>query len=407
MHLTFQNVNDAFQSIVEGIEDQSIETVRTPSRNGPVIQLAQPVIITYTNPRERVLFNSVRDCNPFFHLYESLWMLAGRNDVAPLDYYMGGKYSAFSDDGKTANGAYGYRWRHAFAGDEDRMIRRYKGLGYEELLRADKEEGYYRWDQLTEIIDHLKRKPESRRAVLQMWNVTDDLQKIDSSKDVCCNTAVYFSIRTPSKGVNALEDPSSYLDMTVTNRSNDIIWGMFGANAVHFSFLQEYIACAIGIEVGHYHQFSNNAHVYTETNSGWHPDKWLAEYKNRTMHSPRVLSYGKGLNNASGNVGISSKLFAVDETVELFDEECQSIVANNFKETDLEFQVSRPPYKIEFLATTVQPALNTFHCYKRKDFKQALEWCETIRGADWRVACTNWIQKRKANFEKKGQTDAP
>ena len=387
MHLTFRNVNDAFQSIIEGIEDGSIETVRTPSRNGPVIQIAQPVIITYTNPREKVLFNQARDANPFIHMYESLWMLAGRNDVAPLDYYMGGKYSQFSDNGVTANGAYGYRWRHAQVPDHQDWE---TGDGV---------------DQLKIVIDHLKRKPESRRVVLQMWNVEDDLLKIDTSRDVCCNTAVYFSIRTPSKDVTSLEDPSSYLDMTVTNRSNDIIWGMFGANAVHFSFLQEYIACALGIEVGVYNQFSNNAHVYTETNSGWHPEKWLAEYgtKTRTMHSPRVLSYGKGLNDASGNVGLSPKLFAGDETVELFDEECKRFVELNSKQFSM---LQDSTFKCEFLNTTAQPVMQAFHCYKRKDFKGALSWCDVIRGADWRVACTNWIQKRKANFEKKGQAES-
>lgn len=379
MHLTFRNVNDAFQSIVEGIEDQSIPTIKTPSRNGPVLQIEQPIIITYTHPRERVLFNQVRDANPFFHLYEALWMLAGRNDVEALKYYAS-TIGDFSDDGKTFNGAYGYRWRHAKYGRADFNLQT---------------------DQLSIIIDHLKRKPESRRVVLQMWNVEDDLLKIDSSKDVCCNTAVYFSIRTPSEEVTALEDPCSYLDMTVTNRSNDIIWGMFGANAVHFSFLQEYIACALGIQVGVYNQFSNNAHVYTETNSGWHPEKWLAEYKNRTMHSPPKLSYGHGPNDASGNVGTSQSLFWIREnTVEEFDGECKRFVELNKQEFSL---IQDSTWKCEFLNTTAQPMMLAFHMYKQKDFKNALGWCETIRGADWRVACTNWIQKRKANHEKKTQ----
>ena len=35
---------------------------------------------------------------------------------------------------------------------------------------------------------------ESRRAVLQMWNVEDDLLKVDSSRDVCCNLSVLFTV---------------------------------------------------------------------------------------------------------------------------------------------------------------------------------------------------------------------
>lgn len=392
MHLTFRNVNEAFRSVVEGIDDGSIETIETPSRNGPVLQVVQPVIFTYTHPRERVLFNSVRDCNPFFHLYESLWMLAGRNDVAPLKYYAS-KIGDFSDDGTTFNGAYGYRWRN-HPGSEDRTP------------------NGQQVDQLKIIVEHLKRKPESRRVVLQMWNVEDDLLKIDSSKDVCCNTAVYFSIRTEKRtltsanlGVVTDVVDVQCLDMTVTNRSNDIIWGMFGANAVHFSFLQEYIACALGIEVGHYHQFSNNAHIYTETNSGWHPDQWLKEYKIQTMHTPQFLSYGRGPKFASGNTATSPKLFAGDETVELFDMEVKQIVELNYNCDVPTSEAQSIEWKCWFLNRTVQPALHAFHCYKQRDFKTALEWCYKIAGADWRVACENWIQKRKANFEKKVKSD--
>lgn len=406
MHLKFRNVNDAFAELIQAIEKREIEVIETPSRNGPVMQIPEPIIITYTHPRERVLFNQARDCNPFFHLFESLWMLAGRNDVAPLQYYAS-KIGDFSDDGKTFNGAYGYRWRHAWTGSE--------------TVQASGEV-----DQLSIIIDHLKEKPESRRVVLQMWNVVDDLLKIGinettteanksfktfspASKDVCCNTAVYFSIRTSdelndrygnfeSARDNEFKDQYvKYLDMTVTNRSNDIIWGMFGANAVHFSFLQEYIACALGIEVGHYHQMSNNAHIYTETNSGWHPTEWLREYRIRTMHSPPIWSYGKGPNDASGNVGTSQSLFNGEEDRILFDSELNSFVTEHCGESPVK-QVK--PFN-SFLRNTAHPVCAAFYYYKQKDFTSALEWCDQISGGDWRLACTNWIQKRGAKYNAK------
>src|SRR5690606_27170488 len=37
----------------------------------------------------------------------------------------------------------------------------------------------------------------------------------------------------------------------------------FGANAVHFSILQEYMAAHIGVPMGVYRQVSNNLHLYT------------------------------------------------------------------------------------------------------------------------------------------------
>jgi hypothetical protein len=70
MHRTFRGVNEAFVGLVSDIHNRKIPTIRTSSRNGDVLQIAEPVIITYEQPCERVLFNDARDANPFFHLCE-------------------------------------------------------------------------------------------------------------------------------------------------------------------------------------------------------------------------------------------------------------------------------------------------------------------------------------------------
>jgi hypothetical protein len=53
--------------------------------------------------------------------------------------------------------------------------------------------------------------------------------------------------------------------MTVFNRSNDIVWGAYGANAVHFSFLLEFMSRLTNYPVGTYTQISVNWHAYEET----------------------------------------------------------------------------------------------------------------------------------------------
>src|SRR5437667_12765939 len=108
MHLKYRNVNYAFKGLVTDIHSGKIWTRDTESRNGPVMVVDEPVIIIYTHPRERVLLNYYRDANPFFHLYESLWMLAGRNDLKSLEFFVG-HMKDYSDDGLTFNGAYGHR----------------------------------------------------------------------------------------------------------------------------------------------------------------------------------------------------------------------------------------------------------------------------------------------------------
>ena len=90
MHLKTRNVNTAFKTLVgifhsRGLSyDPQLQFSGRDSRNGRVIVLDEPVLMTYSHPCERVLFNQARDCNPFFHVYEALWMLAGRNDVASV-----------------------------------------------------------------------------------------------------------------------------------------------------------------------------------------------------------------------------------------------------------------------------------------------------------------------------------
>src|SRR5690606_25634418 len=119
--------------------------------------------------------------------------LAGRNDVAPLAYY-NSRMTEFSDDGETFNGAYGYRWRHGKIDGESPVWSERNDLNVK---------GGHGIDQLQILIQHLKTNPNSRRAVLQMWNVEDDLLKVDSSKDVCCNLSACFSIRNTSNGLVA------------------------------------------------------------------------------------------------------------------------------------------------------------------------------------------------------------
>lgn len=233
--ISARNVNDALAS---GLLYLFYDGIEESSRNGPVIVAPGPVTTLYRNPRERILWMPERDANPFFHLFESLWMLAGRNDVA-FPAFFAKQMSEYSDDGKTMRGAYGYRWR--------------KWFGY---------------DQLNVIVAELKRDPASRRCVLDMWDggkyaypwrghlseeaeLSDAGDLLATTKDKPCNTHIYVDVR------------GGALNITVCCRSNDIWWGAYGANAVHFSFLQEYLATMVGVPIGRYWQISNNYHIYT------------------------------------------------------------------------------------------------------------------------------------------------
>jgi thymidylate synthase len=371
MHANFFDVNQAFNELVKmfsggpGVltfQGQQVWIDKSSSRVGDVWYIMDPVILTYQRPKSRVLLNIERDANPFFHLFEALWMLSGRNLIRPLQHFSSKIGDFCSDDGFTANGAYGHRWRH----------------GTVDYQSGDQV------DQIEHLIKHMRAFPETRRAVLQMWNTQDDLMRVDGkshpdavySKDVCCNTSAMFSIGRSKFGRDRV------LDMTVTNRSNDLILGCLGANYVHFSILQEYIATALGIGVGVYNQMSNNLHVYTTSNGGFHPERWL---KGKPEHipeeSPMPLFHNKEqFDNA------------VDKIVDLF------TGPNLPTGTQLTNSVGSCPGLID---SVVIPMLFAYLNHKDRLYTSALLSCEMIEHEQWRVAARQWITTRKERYEAK------
>lgn len=223
MQIEYKGVDMGLREVLIRLRAEGVEE---PSRNGPVRRFQEPVILKNLEPWNRVIQSPLRDANPFFHFVEALWMLAGRNDVASVKFY-NSQIGIYSDDGFTLRGtAYGYRWRHHF--------------------------GY---DQLKLAIERLRANPEDRRIVMTMWDPREEW-KNPTSKDLSCNLQVIFSTR--------LVGEKRHLDMTVTNRSNDIIYGCLGSNVFHFSFLQEYVAYHAGLELGFYYQIANNLHGYLD-----------------------------------------------------------------------------------------------------------------------------------------------
>lgn len=339
MHFTTRNVNTAFNYLVTSIHAKSIATIDMPSRYGRVLTIREPVIISTTSPRERVLTNRARDCNPFFHLYEGLWMLAGKNEVRPLTYY-NKRMEEFSDNGENFWGAYGYRWRHWF------------GL-----------------DQIKTIIYELRSDKFSRRTVMGMWDPSKDIYKArEGGKDVPCNTQIMFRIVTTGH-----EDQ---LDMTVINRSNDLVWGMLGANYVHMSMLHEFMANALDCYIGEYNQMSNNLHVYT---NNWEPKKWM-EAKSNPYCDGKVAPYRRRM--------------CKNDPFEFLDE-VEKFVEANFNNENTGYAWKEP-----FLNEVAQPMCDAFAFHKRREYDLAELRCNAIDSTDWREACKQWIKTRRYNYDK-------
>jgi thymidylate synthase-like protein len=221
--------NEGLGRVMRALKEHGI---KTESRNGPVIRFPEPVSLQYHDPQRRILDNPIRDANPFFHLFETMWMLAGHDKVAPLEIYNSGM-KQYSDDGIIFAAPYGYRWRKKWG------------------------------DQIQQVVERLKANPEDRRILIQIWDPRELFKA--GGKDFACNQQVLFDTRPTTL------NPSGYfLDMTVTNRSNDLVYGAMGSNLFHFSLLHEYIAYHTGLSLGTYYQISKNMHLYLENPTSKH-----------------------------------------------------------------------------------------------------------------------------------------
>lgn len=319
------SVRNVTEALPRGLDYLCNYGERKPSRAGEVLASPVPVTTVYSNPCERVLTAPARDANPFFHLVEALWMLAGRSDAELLNTYVSDFGARFAEQDGTLHGAYGARWRSGFG-----------------------------FDQLEAIVDRLRRDPHDRQAVLQMWDcgpVHKDLSMIPW-RDRPCNTHAYFRLR------------GKLLDMTVCCRSNDAVWGAYGANAVHFSFLQEYIAAALGARVGTYYQISNNFHVYLDVldqiRSRLGDDTLYVTSYNTSLPEPVVHDAGTFL----------------DDAARLLDGELYTSGEN------------------PWLVTTARRVMTAHEYYRIGDYDAALAEAARVESVDWGVACYEWIQRR-------------
>lgn len=185
-------------------------------RGSNIMELRNHVTVI-EHPKERCLVIPGRHNSVFAAIAETMWVLAGRNDLNFLSRYLPRAYD-FSDDGQTWRGAYGPR------------LRNWHGI-----------------DQLRESLTLLRHEPNSRRAVMSIFDPSQDFVE---SKDIPCNNWIHWLVR------------DDRLHMNVAIRSNDIMWGFSGINMFEWSVLQELVAFWLNVKVGELTFFASSFHLY-------------------------------------------------------------------------------------------------------------------------------------------------
>jgi thymidylate synthase len=169
-----------------------------------------------TQPRRRFVdVPPVRVLNPAFAVAEALWILSGSDD--PWIFEFNGRLARYADDG-VLRGAYGPRMR-AWRGEVD---------------------------QLDRVRTLLSRDPDSRQAVIQLFDPGKDW---NGYRDVPCTLGYRFFIR------------DRRLHMHTTMRSQDL-WLGFPYDVFAATLLQELLAGWLGVDLGAYHHHVDSLHLY-------------------------------------------------------------------------------------------------------------------------------------------------
>lgn len=168
-------------------------------------------------PDERFPFLPGRLGDPFALIAETLWVLAGRNDVEWLSLYLP-RAAAYADDGQVWRAGYGPR------------LRNWNGV-----------------DQLMAVYRLLEADRTSRRGVMSLFDPATDF---GDSNDIPCNNWLSWMIR------------DGELLLNVAVRSNDAMWGFSGINAFEWSVLQEVLASWLGVKAGPVYFLASSFHLY-------------------------------------------------------------------------------------------------------------------------------------------------
>jgi thymidylate synthase len=166
------------------------------------------------DPRSRISRTETRG-QPFSCLGELCWYLAGSNELDFIAYYIP-EYKAYADEG-VIFGGYGPRFFH------------WKGI-----------------NQFRNVIVRLQSNPDTRKAVIQLFDSTD---LVEEHNDIPCTCTLQFLAR------------NGRLDMVTYMRSNDAYKGL-PHDVFAFTMLHEIFARSLALDLGTYKHAIGSLHLY-------------------------------------------------------------------------------------------------------------------------------------------------
>jgi thymidylate synthase len=155
-------------------------------------------------------------------IHELLWFLQGSTNIAYLKENGVRIWDEWADEHGNLGPVYGYQWRNWPKPDGTHI------------------------DQITQVVESIKKNPDSRRLIVSAWNVAD----VDQMKLPPCHAFFQFYVA------------DSKLSCQLYQRSADIFLGV-PFNIASYALLTMMVAQVCGLKLGDFVHTLGDAHIYS------------------------------------------------------------------------------------------------------------------------------------------------
>lgn len=167
-------------------------------------------------------------------IYELLWFLKGDTNIKYLKENGVGIWDEWANENGDLGPVYGHQWRSWTGAD---------GKTY---------------DQIKDVLHQIKTNPDSRRMIVNAWNVAD-LPKMALSP---CHALFQFYVSPPPASPEGGEAPKARLSCQLYQRSADAFLGV-PFNIASYALLTMMMAQVCGLEPGDFIHTFGDVHLYS------------------------------------------------------------------------------------------------------------------------------------------------
>ncbi len=165
-------------------------------------------------------------------IYELLWFLRGETNIKYLKDHGVSIWDEWAADDGELGPVYGKQWRR--------------------WATSSNEETKTEIDQITQVIEQIKKTPDSRRLIVSAWNVAD----LPKMALMPCHVLFQFYVAPPGPG-----EKRAKLSCQLYQRSADVFLGV-PFNIASYALLTMMIAQVCDLDAGEFIHVFGDVHLY-------------------------------------------------------------------------------------------------------------------------------------------------